>query len=94
MVSPPFPSEQEIKHIESCLRDAATHLAPEATFQAVVGADVARQLLGIAETYNADLIVMGTHGRGGVKRLVLGSVADYVVRHASCPVVTVRRPTA
>lgn len=37
-----------------------------------------------------DLVVMGTHGRGGLTRLILGSVADYVVRHARCPVVTVR----
>ena len=33
---------------------------------------------------------MGTHGRTGVKRLVLGSVAEHVTRHAPCPVVTVR----
>jgi nucleotide-binding universal stress UspA family protein len=36
-----------------------------------------------------DLVVMGTHGRGGLARLVLGSVADFVVRHARCPVLTV-----
>jgi nucleotide-binding universal stress UspA family protein len=35
--------------------------------------------------------VIGTHGRGGVKRLVLGSVAETVVRKASCPVLVVRR---
>ena len=51
------------------------------------------QVLSAADAHNAELIVMGTHGRGGVKRLVLGSVADYVVRHASCPVVTVRGST-
>jgi nucleotide-binding universal stress UspA family protein len=37
-----------------------------------------------------DLIVMGTHGRTGLRHLVLGSVAEKVVRHASCPVLTVR----
>jgi universal stress protein A len=36
------------------------------------------------------LVVMATHGRGGVARLVLGSVADVVVRHAGCPVMTVK----
>ncbi len=40
----------------------------------------------------ADAIVMGTHGRGGLKRLALGSVAEYVVRHAACPVFTVKSP--
>ena len=39
-----------------------------------------------------DLVVMGTHGRTGVRHLLLGSVAEKVVRHASCPVLTVRVP--
>ncbi len=39
-----------------------------------------------------DMIVMGTHGRGPVKHLLLGSVAERVVRKASCPVLTVRQP--
>jgi universal stress protein A len=41
-----------------------------------------------------DLIVMGTHGRTGLSRLLLGSVAERVVQHAECPVLTVRDPTA
>lgn len=39
-----------------------------------------------------DLVVMGTEGRGGLERFLLGSVADRVVRAASCPVLTVRGP--
>ena len=39
-----------------------------------------------------DMIVMGTHGRGPVKHLLLGSVAEKVVRKARCPVLTVRQP--
>ena len=38
----------------------------------------------------ADLVVVGTHGRGRFERLVLGSVSDHVVRHAPCPVLIVR----
>ena len=41
----------------------------------------------------AAMIVIGTHGRGGVERLMLGSVADRVLRMATCPVVTVRQPS-
>jgi nucleotide-binding universal stress UspA family protein len=43
-----------------------------------------------ARDLGVDLIVMSTHGRGGLGRLVFGSVADSVLRHASCPVLLVR----
>jgi nucleotide-binding universal stress UspA family protein len=46
-------------------------------------------ILRAAEELDPDLLVMGTHGRRGIGRLVLGSVAERVVRHASCPVLTV-----
>jgi nucleotide-binding universal stress UspA family protein len=47
-----------------------------------------------AEKVGADLIVMGTHGRRGMKRLVLGSVAEHVARVARCPVMLVRPQVA
>jgi nucleotide-binding universal stress UspA family protein len=43
-----------------------------------------------AEQFDCDLIVMGTHGYGGFTRFLLGSVADYVMRHAKCPVIVIR----
>ena len=43
-----------------------------------------------AESHGIDLIVMGTHGRGAVEHMVLGSVAEKVVRKSTCPVLTVR----
>lgn len=46
-----------------------------------------------AERRQADLIAMGTHGRSGLRHLLLGSTAERVVQHAGCPVMTVRRPT-
>ena len=45
-----------------------------------------------AGSRDIDLIVMGTHGRSGVAHMVMGSVAEKVVRTAPCPVVTVRHP--
>ena len=47
-----------------------------------------------AAARNIDLIVLGTHGRTGLGRLLLGSVAERVLRAAKCPVLTVRHPTA
>jgi nucleotide-binding universal stress UspA family protein len=46
----------------------------------------------IARTSNADLVAMGTHGRSGLRHLLLGSTAERVVQHAPCPVLTIRRP--
>ncbi len=55
----------------------------------VIGADVAEQILKLGQTELSDVIVVATHGAGGVKRLLLGSVADKVVRGATRPVLVV-----
>ena len=54
------------------------------------------EILNYARANRIDLIVMATHGRTGLKHLLLGSVAENIVRHASCPVLTmrVREPTS
>lgn len=52
--------------------------------------DIPQHILDYAQQENIDLIVMGTHGRTGVTRLLLGSVAENVLRHASCPVLLAR----
>jgi nucleotide-binding universal stress UspA family protein len=54
--------------------------------------DAAAAILRVAQDTNADVIVMGTHGRTGLGRLLMGSVAEQIVRDASCPVVTVKTP--
>ena len=50
----------------------------------------AASIVRAAKRNRVGLIVLGTHGRGGVARMVLGSVAEQVVRMAHCPVLTVR----
>ena len=50
----------------------------------------AEEILRVAREEKVDLIVMGTHGRTGVRHLLLGSVAEAVTRHAPCPVLTAR----
>jgi len=51
---------------------------------------VVQEILAQAKASRSDLLVIGSHGRGGVQRLVLGSVAEKVLRLATCPVLTVR----
>lgn len=52
----------------------------------------AHQIVTLASEEHVDLIVMGTHGRTGLMRLLMGSVAESVVRLAPCPVFTLRDP--
>ncbi len=54
--------------------------------------DPATQILRVAQETGSDLIVTGSHGRTGLDRLLMGSVAEQVVRRASCPVLTVKAP--
>ena len=55
-----------------------------------MGAPVGAAILRHAEEWPADLIVCGTHGRRGVRRLVLGSDAEYILRHTRIPVLLLR----
>ncbi|XVH31842.1 universal stress protein [Haloferacaceae archaeon DSL9] len=57
---------------------------------AIVEGTPSKQIVRYAEREDCDLIVMGTHGRGGIDRLLLGSVAEKVVRGSNVPVLTVR----
>jgi len=56
-----------------------------------IGAD-AREILDYATKHEMDLIVMATHGRTGLAHVLLGSVAEKVVRKAPCPVLTIKPP--
>jgi nucleotide-binding universal stress UspA family protein len=51
---------------------------------------VAPEIVALAEEIGAGLIVMGSRGQGGIRRALMGSVSDSVVRHAHCPVLVVR----
>ena len=71
------------------LRGGAKELLPDCAMR--IGRP-AEEIVQYAHEHAIDLIVMGTHGREGVMRAVLGSVAETVVRRAPCPVLTVHRP--
>jgi nucleotide-binding universal stress UspA family protein len=90
-VLPPNPEE-----LLAAAREQLNRLpAPRADVRAerqLADGDAVEEILRIAREAGADLVVMGTHGRTGVGRLLMGSVAEQVVRRASCPVLTVKAP--
>jgi nucleotide-binding universal stress UspA family protein len=86
-----LPDPEDLDGFRARLREATDkHGLTQANVELVVAADAGAQIVISARKVKATLIVMGTLGRGTLKRMVLGSVADYVVRHADCPVVTLR----
>ena len=85
-----LPNEEEIAVLEKKMVDAAAAQGGRATGKVLIRlSGVGDIILDAARADAAELIVMGTHGRSGVRRLVLGSVAEHVLRHAACPVVAV-----
>jgi len=56
----------------------------------VVKGDVREGIVDTAKEWKADLVILGSHGRTGLRRLLLGSVAEFVARHAPCSVEIVR----
>lgn len=52
--------------------------------------DSREQILNCAERWGADLIIVGSHGKGGLRHLLLGSVAEFLARHSKCSVEIVR----
>ena len=84
--------DQYMESIRSRLQDTVERLfAPGMLARVEVLADdsVADGILAAADRIRADMIVMGTHGRSGLSRLVLGSVAEAVLRRATVPVLVV-----
>ncbi|GIW80870.1 MAG: universal stress protein [Gemmatales bacterium] len=60
--------------------------------RALLAGNPVTEIVNFAKKVDADLIVMGTHGWTGLSRIIMGSVAENVVRKAHCPVLTVKHP--
>ncbi len=83
-------NQARMKDAERGFRDGfAPSPFQKADFTVVFG-DPGREIVAFAERQKADLIVMPSHGRSGVSRLLIGSVAERVVRLAHCPVLVLR----
>ncbi len=102
----PGPVSPELAYAEPAIRaqmrEAASGLVKESAARVPEGIKVttilhegtaARHICAAAGDWGADLIVIGTHGRGMLGRLLLGGTAENVVRHAHCPVLTVAHPS-
>lgn len=90
---PPPPAVVQRDYLEE-MRAQLRNLMP-GDFEGDWDADVVRgdpddSIVDYAQEHGADLIVMGSHGRTGLRHLLMGSVAEHVLRHASCPVLIVR----
>jgi len=94
------PTEEELHAIEHASRSQLLAVAYQATRAGLhidcvpVEGSPAEMIAWAAREYRADLIVMGTHGRRGMSHLLLGSVAERVVRDAPCAVLTIGRACA
>src|SRR5262245_5711295 len=89
VVLPPESYQQEA---ETKLRQLPTHDPKVSVVHKVAEGDPTREILRVAQEAKCDLIVMGTHGWTGLGRILMGSVAEGVVRKAPCPVLTVKMP--
>jgi nucleotide-binding universal stress UspA family protein len=86
---PPFPNPEVRRQLETVVPTVASVRYEHR----LVTGSVAEEIVALAEAEGADLIVIGTHGRSGLRRILVGSVAEAVMRHAKCPVLTVKPNT-
>src|SRR5215212_7734210 len=80
-------SEQRAREV---LQEEVEKVRSTVAGEHLVEGRVAPEIVGLAEEIGAGLIVMGSRGRGGIRRALMGSVSQSVVRHAHCPVLVVR----
>lgn len=93
-VSPPIDMTEIREDALKSLREIIAEIEFSGKIEAHVleGANIADTVRATAENLDADLIVMGTHGRTGLAHVFLGSVAERTLRTAPCPVLTVQAP--
>ena len=89
-----YPDARDIRDLREQIVNMLALRRITASVTVSVGVNAGEGVCQTAREAKATLIVVGTRGRGGLRRAMLGSVADYVVRHADCPVTTIRQGTA
>jgi nucleotide-binding universal stress UspA family protein len=81
---------QEARAILEAARAEAEAIAPGRVSAELLHGDPAWEVVKYGADHDCDVIVVGTHGRTGVRRLMMGSVAERILRDATCPVLAVR----
>lgn len=80
-------AERQLPKLAECEECAGLNVE-----EVIVHGDAAAEIVRVASEQEADLIVISSHGRTGLGRIIFGSTAESVVRHASCPVLVVKPP--
>ncbi|KAK6131639.1 hypothetical protein DH2020_034653 [Rehmannia glutinosa] len=98
-----FPTTSIIQSVNKAQEDNASAILAHAVRMcaermvkaktSVLEGDPKEMICDVAEQMHVDLIVMGSRGLGKIKRAFIGSVSDYVIHHAKCPVLVVKPPT-
>jgi nucleotide-binding universal stress UspA family protein len=83
--------ESRARHAEQALRERLTDAKYQGVSVKIDFGDPGHQVAEFAQEQGADLIVLSSHGRTGIKRLLIGSVAERIVRLAHCPVLVLRK---
>lgn len=85
--------DEKVDLVEAQRTAAQQHLDDTVAALGLTGAetmvaigDAGHEICALAEALPASVVVLGTHGRGGIKRAIMGSTSDHVVRHCPCPV--------
>jgi nucleotide-binding universal stress UspA family protein len=92
-VPPPPPPIVDWSGLKAELDAAAAGIKDVSVVTRLVEGEPASTIVDLVRETGTDLIVIGSHGRTGLGRLLMGSVAEHVVRKADCPVLTVKSPS-
>ncbi|GAV82520.1 Usp domain-containing protein [Cephalotus follicularis] len=82
-----------VKSVMQRAENVYSKFSTDLNLERIVGSGDAKDVIcGAVEKLRADVLVMGSHGYGFIKRALLGSVSDYCAKHAKCPVVIIKHP--
>jgi universal stress protein A len=87
-------SPADIAEFQVSLAESVRKAGCSATIEVILSGDPGLAIVEAAQRLKSDLIVLGTHGRGALSRFFVGSVAEYVLRHSTVPVLTIREAPA